>query len=66
MRQKNLLLNVLEINIDEELFDDSLMLLLFLLLTFKKLRESKCKKNIRRKPKKFWVQDILKIKRKTW
>ena len=67
---KNLLLNVLEvrnlsvvckkyINMDKEFFDENL-LLLFYLLKFRKLRKSKYKKrNIRRRPPKFWVQNIF-------
>ena len=46
---------------DEEYFDEHLLLLLFLLLKVRKLRKSKCKKkNIRRRPPKFWVQNIFK------
>ena len=45
---------------DEEFFDENLLLLLFLLLNFRKLRKSKCKKNIRRRPPKFWVRNIFK------
>ena len=72
---KNLLLNVLEvrnlsvvckkyINMDQEFFDENLLLLLFHLLKFRKLRKSKCKKiyiyiYIRRRPPKFWVQNIF-------
>ena len=33
-------------NMDEEYFDESLLLLLFLLLKVRKLRKSKCKENI--------------------
>ena len=46
------------INMDKEFFDENLLLLLFQLLKFRKLRKSKCKKiYIRRRPSKFWVQD---------
>ena len=45
---------------DEEYFDENLLLLLFLLLKVRKLRKSKCKKNIHRRPPKFWVQNIFK------
>ena len=44
---------------DEEYFDENLLLLLFLLLKVTKLRKSKCKKNIRRRPTKFWVRNIF-------
>ena len=48
------------INMDREFFDENLMLLLFQLLKFRKLRKSKCKKiYIRRRPPKFWVQNIF-------
>ena len=48
------------INMDKEFFDENLLLLLFQLLKFRKLRKSKCKKiYIRRRPPKFWVQNIF-------
>ena len=44
---------------EKEFFDENL-LLLFQLLKFRKLRKSKCKKiYIRRRPPKFWVQNIF-------
>ena len=47
-------------NMDKEFFDENLLLLLFQLLKFKKLRKSKCKKiYFRRRPPKFWVQNIF-------
>ena len=45
---------------DEEYFDENLLLLLLLLLKVRKLRKSKCKKSIRRRPPKFWVRNIFK------
>ena len=47
-------------NMDEEYFDENLLLLLLLLLKVRKLRKSKCKKSIRRRPPKFWVRNIFK------
>ena len=47
-------------NMDEEYFDESLLLLLFLLLKVRKLRKSKCKENICHRPPKFWVRNIFK------
>ena len=48
------------INMDKEFFDENLLLLLFQLLKFRKLRKRKCKKiYIRRRPPKFWVQNIF-------
>ena len=47
------------INMDKEFFNENLLLLLFQLLKFRKLRKSKCKKiYIRRRPLKFWLQNI--------
>ena len=43
------------ITLNKEFFDENLLLLL-LLLKFRKLRKSKCKKNILRRPPKFWVR----------
>ena len=48
------------LNMDEDYFDENLLLLLFLLLKVRKLRKSKCKNNIRRRPRKFWVRNIFK------
>ena len=45
---------------DEKYFNENLLLLSFLLLKVKKLRKSKCKKNIRRRSPKFWVRNIFK------
>ena len=45
---------------DEENFNENLLLLLFLLLKVRKLRKSKCKKNNRRRLSKFWVRNIFK------
>ena len=45
---------------DEEYFYENLLLLLFLLLKVRKLRKSKCKENIRRRPPKIWVRNIFK------
>ena len=48
------------INMDKKFFDENLLLLLFQLLKFRKLRKSKSKKiYIRRRPPKFWVQSIF-------
>ena len=49
------------IDMDKEFLDENLLLLLFQLLKFKKLRKSTCKKkkHIRRRPPKFWVQNIF-------
>ena len=45
---------------DKEFFDGNLLLLLFQLLKFRKLQKSKRKKiYIRRRPPKFWVQNIF-------
>ena len=47
-------------NMDKEFSDENLLLLLFQLLKFKKLRKSKCKKiYFRCRPPKFWVQNIF-------
>ena len=44
---------------DKKFFDENLLLLLFQLLIFRKLRKSKCKKiYICRRPLKFWLQNI--------
>ena len=45
---------------DEEYFDENLLLLLLLLLKVRKLRKSKCKNNIRRRPPKFCVRNNFK------
>ena len=47
------------INIDKEIFNENLLLLLFQLLKSRKLRKSKCKEIYRRRPPKFWVQNIF-------
>ena len=47
-------------NMDEEYFDENLLLLLLLLLKVRKLRKSKCKNNICRRPPKFCVRNIFK------
>ena len=47
-------------NMDEDYFYENLLLLLFLLLKVRKLRKSKCKENIRRRPPKIWVRNIFK------
>ena len=45
---------------DKKFFSENLLLLLFHLLKFRKLQKSKCKKiYIRRRPPKFWVQNIF-------
>ena len=48
------------INMDEDFFDENLLLLLFLLLRFRKLWKSKRKKNIRPRPPTFWVRNTFK------
>ena len=48
------------INMDEEFFDENLLLLLFLLLSIRKLWKSKRKKNIRPRPPTFWVRNTFK------
>ena len=48
------------INKDKEFFDENLLLFLFQLLKFRKLRKLKCKKlYICRRPPEFWIQNIF-------